>query len=340
MCKLKKYAIILCTLIIAMANASVGLANGIDWRAGFVEIEGYGVPAEQAQSAAQARLLAMRAAKSDCYRNMLEMVSGVKVDSQTTVKDMMVANDTIRTQVSGFIKGAQVIKADVLYDGSYRVIMRAPLYGIQGLQAIVNIAPDTEKFNPETSRIILDNTGDTANLVTDDINTNLNWYQGSKNKVDAGKKVDLDIGCFYETYQQKEVLDALNKHFGDFNNSPYISIDIDDRSGNVQSGENLLINGQRINNFKRILIYSYIYKGINQWSELDGVVTVRQSGKPDIIIRLDKPDAGKNMCAIAVIEKNGDSQYKITKLGDYFSGHEAMDNAYNWGFNWHQGRKD
>ena len=341
MYKWKKWLAVLSLLAITMGVTSVGLASGIDWRAGFVEVEGYGAPSVgQSQSAPQSRLLAARSAKTDCYRNMLELVSGVRVDSQTTVRDMMVASDVVHTQVAGFIKGAQVVKTDMMYDGACRIIMRAPLYGIQGLQAIVHIEPSTERFNPETAKLILDNTGDTANLVIGDVHANLNWYQGQKNRVSEGQKVDLDIGCFYETPQRKDVMDALNKQFGDFNNQPYISIDVDDRSGNVASGENLLVNGRQIGNFNRILLYSYVYYGINRWSELDGVVTVSQSGKPDIVIRLDKPDAGQNMCAIASIEKTSGGQYKITKLGDYFSGHEGMDDAYQWGFHWRQGRKD
>ena len=69
--------------------AQVCFANGIDWQKGVAEADGYGAPPAQAIGA-QANLLAQRAAKADCYRNLLELISGVQVDSQTTVKDMMV----------------------------------------------------------------------------------------------------------------------------------------------------------------------------------------------------------------------------------------------------------
>lgn len=314
-------------------------ANGIDWQQGFVEVDGYGAPPAQAFGG-QANLLAQRAAKVDCYRNMLELVSGVRVDAQSTVKDLMVQSDFVHTQVAGLVKEAQVVRTDRLYDGSFHMIMRAPLYGVIGLQSIVNITPATEAFNPDTAKIILDKMGDQANLVGSDVHTNLNWYHGDKNRVSPKNSVDLDIGCFYEAHENKEVLDALNKRFGDYNNEPYISIDVDDRTGNVASGENLRINGQKLGDFKRILIYSYIYKGISNWSAIDGVVTVQQSGKPDIIIRLDQPDTGNGTCAIAVIEKVSEGNYKIMKLGEYFDGRPAMDDAYHWGFNWREGRKN
>lgn len=335
-----KFLIFFATFITLLFPSGMAWGNGIDWVNGFVEVDGYGAPSTKASSSAQASLLAIRAAKADAYRNMLELVSGVRIDAQTTVKDMMVQNDRVNTQVSGFIQGAQVIRQERLYDGTCHIILRAPLYGVQGLQGVVDIVPETEHLNPETSQIILDKTGNEALLGTGDIHANLNWYHVRKNQVSIDESVDLDIGCFYEDQSHKSVMDALNQNFGDFNNPPYISIDVDDRSGKVASGENLLINGKQLKNFKRILIYSYIYKGISDWAALDSVVTISQSGNPDIVIRLDKNDSQGSMCAAAMIEQRRDGGYKITKLGDYFNNHSSMDHAYDWHFSWKAGQKN
>ena len=333
-----KGIVVISIFFIVTMSLAVSSASGIDWRSGFVEVEGYGAPGSQAQSPAQAHLLAQRGAKADAYRNLLELVSGVRIDAQTTVRDLM-TSDAVHTQVAGFVKGAVIVKNDTLYDGSCRVVMRAPLYGVQGLQAIVQISPNTEALNPATAKVILDQRGDSAGLTVGDVHANLNWYRGMKNKINDAQKVDLDLGCFYENGAKQEVLDALNKRFGNFSAAPFISIDVDDRSGRVESGENLLVNGQQMYQFKRILLYAYIYQGLNRWSEMDGIVTISQKDKPDIVIRLDKPDARQRMCAIASIETDGSGQYKLTRLGEYFNSHEDMSQAYQWGFHWKQGNK-
>ncbi|MGO0916362.1 GPR endopeptidase, partial [Clostridioides difficile] len=39
---------------------------------------------------------------------------------------------------------------------------------------------------------------------------------------------------------------------------------------------NLRINGNKIKDIKRILIYAFIYEGVANWSEADGIVTIKQ----------------------------------------------------------------
>jgi hypothetical protein len=73
--------------------------------------------------------MALRAAQVDAYRNLLEVVQGVRVDSETEVKDFTVASDTIRAKVEGLVKGAQVVKRDYLSDGTVEVTLRMPILG-------------------------------------------------------------------------------------------------------------------------------------------------------------------------------------------------------------------
>jgi len=73
--------------------------------------------------------LALRAAQVDAYRNLLEVVQGVRVDSETEVRDFTTTSDTIRAKVEGLVKGAQVVKRDYLSDGTVEVTLRMPLYG-------------------------------------------------------------------------------------------------------------------------------------------------------------------------------------------------------------------
>ena len=68
---------------------------------------GYAVIAVQNHSSpAQQRLLAIRAAKIDAYRNLAEQIYGMRLDSSTSVADMAVTNDRLRARVEGVIFGA------------------------------------------------------------------------------------------------------------------------------------------------------------------------------------------------------------------------------------------
>jgi hypothetical protein len=85
--------------------------------------KGAGAPPTKAANAAQARLMAERAAKVDGYRNLLEQAYGLQVTGSTTVRDFVTQSDTIRTQLDAFIRGAKVSDIRYLDDGSVETDM-------------------------------------------------------------------------------------------------------------------------------------------------------------------------------------------------------------------------
>jgi len=93
----------------------------INWTSGEVYATGIGAPPPNAVNPAQARAMAERAAQVVAYRNLLEIVKGVRVDSETVVENFMTKSDIIRTKVDGIIKGAMPIKKQYLSDGSVEV---------------------------------------------------------------------------------------------------------------------------------------------------------------------------------------------------------------------------
>lgn len=124
-----------------------GVSGSIDWSGGYLEAVGIGVPPEKFAGRPQARPMALRAAQLDAYRNLLEVVQGVRVDSSTTVKDFAVENDLIRTQVEGVVKGAQTVRTDYKTDGTVEITMRMPLFG--GLaQVVLPKAPEPKPISP------------------------------------------------------------------------------------------------------------------------------------------------------------------------------------------------
>lgn len=108
---------------------SVVMAAGADFEMNRVEADGFGLPPEYASSGAQARLMARRAAISDAQRNLAEQISGVQVDSETTVQNLQLSSDVVKTRVSALLKGAKVI-SESYEDGAYHVVMALPLYGV------------------------------------------------------------------------------------------------------------------------------------------------------------------------------------------------------------------
>jgi hypothetical protein len=103
--------------------------GSVNWSAGYIEAVGIGAPADKSIGKANARPMALRAAKVDALRNLLEITKGVQVDSATSVKDFTVESDVINTQVSGLVKGAVVVDQQYMSDGTVEVRLRMPLYG-------------------------------------------------------------------------------------------------------------------------------------------------------------------------------------------------------------------
>lgn len=107
----------------------IGNNGNVNWSAGYIEAVGIGAPPARSIGKPEARPMALRAAELDAKRNLLEITKGVRIDSTTVVKDFTVESDIINSQVEGFIKGAQVVKKELMPDGTVEVTVRMPLFG-------------------------------------------------------------------------------------------------------------------------------------------------------------------------------------------------------------------
>jgi hypothetical protein len=103
--------------------------GSINWTGGYIEATGIGAPADRSVGKINMRPMALRAAKIDALRNLLEIAKGVRVDSRTTVRDFTVKSDVINKQVSGLVQGAVVADQQYISDGTVEVKLRMPLYG-------------------------------------------------------------------------------------------------------------------------------------------------------------------------------------------------------------------
>jgi hypothetical protein len=78
-------------------------------------------------SPAQRRLISMRASKMDAYRNLAEQIYGVRIHGHTTVSAMAVKNDSYRTYIDAFLKGARVTSITAVDADTYETVLEITL---------------------------------------------------------------------------------------------------------------------------------------------------------------------------------------------------------------------
>ena len=85
---------------------------------------GYAVVSSQpGRSNAQKKLMAIRSARMSAMRELAEQIHGIQVDSNTTVIDLMVQNDTFRAVVKGVIRGAKTVRINPTGQDTYETVL-------------------------------------------------------------------------------------------------------------------------------------------------------------------------------------------------------------------------
>jgi len=113
--------------------------NGkVNWTEQYIEAKGSSViDNERFTNPAQAKAMATRGAIVVAQRNLLEIIQGVNVTSETTVQDMMTKSDFIYTRVDGVVKGARQYGEAIEKDGMIEVTMRISIYETNGLAPVL-----------------------------------------------------------------------------------------------------------------------------------------------------------------------------------------------------------
>jgi tellurite resistance protein TerA len=183
---------------------------------------------------------------------------------------------------------------------------------------------------------------------------NLNWevrkqFSGWASKlgrpVAMHNDLDLDLCALYElTDGSKGVVQALGNAFGALHQPPFIHLDGDDRTGAVASGENLTVNLDHKQYFRRILVFVTIYEGARSFADLHATVTLQPQFGAAIDFSLDECTVPSTVCALALITNTGsdlvvqrEARYLVPERG--VSPQRTVDYAYGWGMNWTPGRK-
>lgn len=113
--------------------------NGtINWTGQYIEAVGMSaIDNNRFKIPAQAQMMAQRGAVVVAQRNLLEIVKGVQVTSKTTVKDFITESDVIVTEISGVVKGAQMVGKPRVFETHVEVTLRMPIYAQDGLAPIL-----------------------------------------------------------------------------------------------------------------------------------------------------------------------------------------------------------
>jgi hypothetical protein len=108
--------------------ARVDAQAEIDWTTGTATAVGIGAPPAKAANVAQARSMAIVAARAGAQKGLVELIQGVRINADVIVQDAM-ASETIRMKVVGFLRGASISKPSYLSDGSVEITATVPIWG-------------------------------------------------------------------------------------------------------------------------------------------------------------------------------------------------------------------
>ncbi|MEU9387843.1 Tellurium resistance, partial [Streptomyces sp. NPDC048279] len=181
------------------------------------------------------------------------------------------------------------------------------------------------------------------------LRVNLNWQVRAQSPGRDGRQggagLDLDLCALYELADgRKGVVQALGNAFGSLGRPPYIHLDGDDRTGAVASGENLTVNLDHRQDFRRILVFVTIYQGARSFADLHATVTLQPQHGAPIDFSLDECTVPSTVCALALLTNTGgdlvvqrEARYLVPDRG--VSPQRTVDRAYGWGMNWTPGRK-
>lgn len=97
-----------------------------DWAMMPIMMTGSGVPPQDKAGTPQGKLLAARAAELDAKRKLGEHILGLRISSQTLVKDFVAEHDDIRSVMDGVLIGSSVVKTAFKEDGTAEVTVQIP----------------------------------------------------------------------------------------------------------------------------------------------------------------------------------------------------------------------
>jgi len=108
-------------LLLAMAASSLSCSSVYDQHVEWEHVAptafpvlnavGYApISLQKSEHKTQRMLMAIKASKLAAYAELAEQVYGQQIDTNTTMADLAISNDNLRSSVQGIIRGAKVVK--------------------------------------------------------------------------------------------------------------------------------------------------------------------------------------------------------------------------------------
>jgi hypothetical protein len=69
------------------------------------------------------RLMAIRAARMEALRDLTEQIHGIRINSETVLRDQVLRSDSVRALVEGEIRGARTLRITPKGSDSFEVVM-------------------------------------------------------------------------------------------------------------------------------------------------------------------------------------------------------------------------
>lgn len=114
----------------------------------------------------QARIMTLRSSMLDAYRNLSERVYGLKIDGSSSLSNMVMQNDELRTYVDAYLVGAKVVSQREHEDGTFETVVEMALQeNFRQCLSSTNIQADPNcKIQPGYRAINVENATPTTNF--------------------------------------------------------------------------------------------------------------------------------------------------------------------------------
>ncbi len=120
-----------------LTDTVAGGRGRVNYGAGTIRATGYGALPKNAISPAQARLMALGAARADALRTLALTVSSVQVTANTRVKNYVLQNDAVQTRIEALLQSPRIVSEVMGRDGIAKVVVELPMYGEDSVAAAV-----------------------------------------------------------------------------------------------------------------------------------------------------------------------------------------------------------
>jgi len=135
----------------------IGDKGKIDWQYGVIYGKGIGAIPTSEPNKAKAYLKARRYAVMMALENLLMVTDRVRVDATAYAEDFEVQNERIRTEVRGFVKGAEIVsERTTKLNGApvVEVTMAVRMYGEDGLSRILIPEVAAQSSEPKSLPVV------------------------------------------------------------------------------------------------------------------------------------------------------------------------------------------